>query len=117
MLSNIHKNIMGTISFEAKFPGMRLSQDFIVYPVTKPGSLMIQSDTRIGTIELETGWVTMSKPHKGGAHGRHLVEAQRVVMLSPVELELLRTSVRKTASSHAGSNGMVYVNNSMAGAV
>ena len=32
MISNIHKNCMGTVSFDAKFAGMRKPQDFIVYP-------------------------------------------------------------------------------------
>ena len=30
MISNIRKNIMGTVSFAGKFDGMRKAQDFIV---------------------------------------------------------------------------------------
>lgn len=69
-ISNVRKNIMGTASFDAKFDGMRKAQDFIVYPMKDSAeSALIQSDTRIGRINMQTGAVILSKPHSSGAYG------------------------------------------------
>jgi len=54
---------MGTVSFDGKFDGMRKAQDFIVYPMhegNSADSALVQSDTRIGRIDLQTGAVIMS---------------------------------------------------------
>lgn len=57
-ISKIKSNIMGTTSFDMQLKGMRKEQDFIVYPVQKDQKdkvILIQSDKRIGKINLETG--------------------------------------------------------------
>lgn len=69
MISNLHRNIMGTTSFDGKFLGMRKPQDFIVYPMHSEDAAAkakIQSDTRIGTIDMQTGEVMLSRPAKVG---------------------------------------------------
>lgn len=105
MIVNIHKNRMGTISFDAKFAGMRKSQDFIVYPI-KAGDdadrLMIQSDTRIGDISMETGAVRMSKPHVNGAYFIHLHEAIVIDKLAQEDLFNMKAHVFSTAHGDAG---------------
>ena len=57
-IEKIRTNIMGTISFNMKIEGMRKFQDFIVYPIQKNDSekvITIQSDTRIGRLNLKIG--------------------------------------------------------------
>jgi hypothetical protein len=105
MISNIHKNRMGTISFDGLFPGMRKAQDFIVYPIKAGddgGRLLIQSDTRIGHIYLDTGRVSMSKPHPGGAYFIHLGECRTVGTLAQEDLFNLKAHVFSTAHGDAG---------------
>lgn len=69
---NIKRNVMGTLTIKMKVKGMRKEQDFILYPITKESkSLMIQSDTRIATIDL-SGNGKMSKSHANGAYFVHL---------------------------------------------
>lgn len=105
MIANIHKNRMGTISFDAKFAGMRKPQEFIVYPI-KAGDdasrLLVQSDTRIGYISMETGAVRMSKPHANGAYFIHLHEAIVIDKLQQDELFMLKAHVFTTAHGDAG---------------
>lgn len=112
-IENFTKNSMGTVSFDGKFMGMRKSQDFIVYPLTAAAaSIKIQSDTRIGTIDLTTGEVRMSPPRSGGSHFIHLGLAASVGVLTGEELLLLKANVLATASAKAGTNGVIYSDNS-----
>ena len=72
MITNCHKNIMGTLSFDALFPSMRKASDFIVYPMHDSGTqIRIQSDNRFGQLDLETGAAILSansgSRHAGGA--------------------------------------------------
>lgn len=71
-LHGITKNKMGTLSIDLQISGMRKPQDFIFYGITKESkNLTIQSNTRIGTINLD-GKGEMSKSHSGGAFFIHL---------------------------------------------
>ena len=118
MISNIRRNIMGTTSFDGLFPGMRKAQDFTVYPVKSEqdaGRVTVQSDTRIGFIHMTTGTVTMSKP--GGAYFIHLNGAQIIGTLPADDLLLLKAAIMGSAHGNAGTNGMVYTDNSGALAV
>lgn len=121
MIGNFKKNIMGTISFNGKFPGMRKEQDFIVYPLSGEADvtkLTIQSDTRIGEINLTNGWVTLSNAHANGAYQHHLMlEGSKVEKLNAEELLMLKAHVLGTADKLAGTNGIVYTDNSGAGRV
>jgi len=118
MISNIRTNRMGTISFEAKFPKMRKPQDFIVYPVAKDGSakkLKIQSDTRMGIIDTETGKVVLTKPHSSGAYFHHLQMGQNHTFELPEgDLSQLKVNVFTSADPNAGKdrNGVVQTDNS-----
>ena len=113
-IANIFKNCMGTVSFDGKFPGMRKSQDFIVYPMKEYFECAtIQSDTRMGRIHLTSGVVVMSKPHASGAYGVHLAEAVAIDTLSAEDLFTLKAAIFATASGKAGSHH-VYCDNSAA---
>lgn len=118
MITNIHKNCMGTVSFDGKFAGMRKTQDFIVYPMHEgdtAGSAKVQSDTRIGAINLSTGAVSMSASRAGGAYFVHLAFAKPSGCLDAETLLLLKAAIFSTASGKAGSNSIhVYTDNSAA---
>ena len=106
-VTNIKVNIMGTISFDAKFKGMRKPQDFIVYPNPTKERIMIQSKNRIGLIagdkvEISTATCLAMwgfRPKKGDVIDN---------------IEELLTAIRATASEKAGTSGIVYCDNSTA---
>jgi hypothetical protein len=102
-IKNFHKNIMGTLSFDMKLSKMRKPQEFIVYPVSandadKP--ITIQSDTRIGVIDLSTGRGLMSQSHSGGAYFVHLSVDEKIrFRLDETQLELFREKMRSTSKT------------------
>jgi len=113
MITNIRKNHMGTVSFDGKFDGMRKAQDFIVYPMhSGQMSCLIQSDTRIGKINLETGAVKVSPARSGGSYQVHLAYAKHCGILTAEGLFMLKAGIFGTASGMAGTNGIVYTDNS-----
>lgn len=106
MITNCSKNIMGTVSFDGKFSGMRKAQDFIVYPMQDAGEMVkIQSNTRIGKINLFDGLVTMSQPHTNGAHFIHLsLDKPVFTMLSKEDCQTLRQWIKSTGGTEVGSS-------------
>lgn len=114
-ITNIHRNIMGTTSFDAQFAGMRKPQEFIVYPMHAGRAadvIKIQSDTRIGLVCLDSGYVTMSKPRQGGAYGVHLAGAKLIDTLNAETLLMLKAHILASASGKAGTNGVMTTDNS-----
>ena len=106
---------MGTLDLTAKYNGMRKAQSFIVYPIKgtdQPDNILIQSDTRIGRIDLNNGKVTMSPARAGGSYGVHLAFATVIDTLSTEELAGLKFRMVQTASHKAGNNGIMYTDNS-----
>lgn len=120
-IANIHRNIMGTVSFDGQFHGMRKPQDFIVYPLPagyERATIKIQSDTRIGLVNLETGEIMMSKPQASGAYNHHLATAKLLpAKLDGETLLILKAQILATASAKAGTNGVIHTDNSGAAAV
>lgn len=108
MIENFSKNCMGTVSFDAKFPGMRKPQDFIVYPIQSgeaPAQIKIQSDKRAGFISLVSGAVTLYP-------GQYFVGAiKQVGVLPAADLLILKGNVMASANGMAGTNGAVYCDN------
>lgn len=114
-IGKFKRNRMGTIDFEGKFDGMRKAQEFTVYPMHSDGNsnqIKIQSDTRIGYIDLTLGHVDLSPPYPGGAYNTALAQARRVGKLSQEELFELKANVFCTASGRAGTNGIITADNS-----
>lgn len=114
MITNIHKGSMGTIDFEGKFQGMRKVQDFCVYPIhagQDASRLKIQSDTRIGYIDVQNGHVMLSPARAGGSFNHHLVLARHIDTLSGEELLLLKAKVFATAGGKVG-NVVMHTDNS-----
>lgn len=117
MITNFKKNCLGTVDFDGKFNGMRKAQTFCVYPIhsgDQAERLTVQSDTRIGLIRLSDGKVIISPSRAGGSCSRHLALAEFAGQLSAEELLLLKSNVFATAHGRAGSNGVVYTDNSAA---
>lgn len=118
IISTLHKNIMGMTSFEAKFEGMRKAQEFDVYPI-KGGddakTVTIQSDTRIGTVNLDTGDVQITRSIPSGAFFHHLALVQPAGKLSTAMLNALKLQVFTTASKRAGEHFVVSDNSGAAG--
>jgi len=118
MVQNIYTNIMGTASFEAKFPKMNKFQDFSVYPIEKNSAnkiITIQSSTRIGKIDLETGKMIITKSYPNGAYFHHLSMGDRyAVQLSESDTSALKIAIILTADENAGKsqNGIVSSDNS-----
>ncbi len=119
VIQNLRKNIMGTTSFDMKIQGMRKFQNFNVYPITKDSEskhiITIQSNTRIGQLDLNNGLGTMSESHFGGAYFVHLTMDKRVrFALSNLDLEALRLHIMGTSCSEAGKqeNGCILTDNS-----
>lgn len=105
-VTNCKKNIMGTVSFYGQFNGMRKAADFIVYPMQDSGEIIkIQSNTRIGTINLFDGLVTMSQAHSGGAYFLHLQLDKPVFsMLAKEDCQTLRQWVKSTGGLAVGES-------------
>lgn len=115
MITNFKKNNMGTISFDGKFKGMRKLQDFITYPLhagQDAHRVQVQSDTRIGFIDLATGAVVMTPSIPSGAYNIHLMIARSLDNLTGEELLLLKSHILDSASASAGTNGVVTTDNS-----
>ena len=119
-IQKIEKNCMGTLELTMKFAGMRKAQEFTVYPIKGDDQaqiITIQSDTRIGEINLGTGWVRMSKPHASGAYFHHLIECTNIVKLEADALLMLKAELFATADKKAGTNGVMHCDNSGAARV
>ncbi len=80
------------------------------------GRIVIQSDTRIGLIDVESGKVWMSKPRAGGANFMHLPYGNTPYTdkLSQEDLFTLKAHIMSTAHGAAGKaeNGIVQTDNS-----
>ena len=117
-LGNIHKNILGTTSFELRIEGMRKNQDFIVYPIQSNNNrqtIQIQSDTRIGIIDMTTGKGKMSKFHSSGAYDLHLqTDKLKEFELRQIDLQALKLFIFTTQSKKAGNSGIMFCDNSKA---
>lgn len=113
-LSNIRTNVMGTANLDLKIPGMRKAQEFTVYPIDKDSKdrkITIQSDSRIGVINLDSGNGAMSQSHSSGAYFHHLsLDKKTFFHLSPLDTQNLRMHIFTTAGSEVGESGIVSDN-------
>jgi hypothetical protein len=113
-ITNIRRNCMGTVSFDGLFSGMRKPQTFDVYPInaqSDKNKILVQSDTRIGYINLWDSLVSMCPPRASGAHNDQLCNLTVFSMITKEECFMLRSQIMATASGNAGTHG-VYCDNS-----
>lgn len=111
-LSNIRRNIMGTVSFDAKMKGMRKPQDFIVYPMQADGDntkARIQSSKRSGYVDLISGEVGLydGKYFLGQIVSKDKMDGEQLVMF--------KAKIEATASATAGRAGVISDNSGAAG--
>jgi len=106
---------MGTLDLICKFKGMRKDQSFIVYPIhegMEADKIKIQSETRIGYINLNNGLVSLCPPIPSGAYNPHLMFVKEIDVLSKEELAGLKYQLIQTASKKAGNNSVcMYTDN------
>lgn len=107
MISNLRKNLMGTVSFDGKLGAMRKVADFIVYPMAQCSHVArIQSDNYCGKIDMRNGDVYLAKG------GYSFGAVSLVGQLSADDLKSFVDAVKASASPKAGNNGIVYCDNS-----
>ncbi len=110
MITNCHKNIMGTVSFDGRFANMRKDQDFIVYPMQDSGPVIkIQSNNRMGQINLDTGELILSPAAKchAGFLWLQLSVARKTAsreVLPAEELQTLRAWIKSTGGLLVGKS-------------
>lgn len=110
MITNCHKNIMGTVSFDGRFPGMNKAQDFIVYPMQDSGEIItIQSDHRFGRLDLATGKGLLSAHRAQYANGVWLAMCVLAGNARPFELpveevQTLRQWIKSTGGIEVGNS-------------
>ena len=95
-MHNFRKNCVGTLSFEAKFQGMRKAQEFITFPMKEAvRTILIQSDTRFAWINLDSGAVDIRKGRIG--------PFARAGALTQAELLLLKAALFDSATPLRGN--------------
>jgi len=107
-ISNMKRNIMGTLSFDMKVEGMKLPQDFIVYPMNAGDtSIRIQSDKRFGRLNLSTGEGIMNKKNVNNASSIHLSMGERQSFkLTSSQLSALKNAIKATGGKSVGKAGV-----------
>ena len=123
MIANIHKNCMGTASFDAKFGKMRKAQNFVTYPIHSDmngETITIQSEHRFAIIKIASGEMLLSANHAQYANSMRLQmdiingKAERLT-IDKTDLEPLLAFIRGTVGAMVGDNAMcVYTDNSKA---
>ena len=115
----LSRNVMGTTDIEMKITGMRKPQDFIVYPIGKDDAgnvITIQSNTRIGQINLVNGVGVMSQSHSSGAYFVHLqMDKLNSFTISESDLEDIKAQIFRTAGANVGTRGIVSDNSGASG--
>ncbi len=107
-ISNMKRNIMGTLSFDMKVEGMKLPQDFIVYPMNAGDtSIKIQSDKRFGRLNLSTGEGVMNKKNVNNASSIHLSRGDNMTFkLTSSQLSSLKNAIKNTGGKSVGNAGI-----------
>ncbi len=107
-ISNMKRNVMGTLSFDMKVEGMKLPQDFIVYPMNAGDtSIKIQSDKRFGRLNLSTGEGIMNKKNVNNASSIHLSRGDNMTFkLTSSQLSALKNAIKNTGGKSVGNAGV-----------
>ena len=93
----------------AAFGNMRKAQDWVIYPVSDPESVIIQCNDRIARVNLLTGSGVLSARVAGGAYSVHLCGAPayqfpaafcEALMESPVSGQYAKLSSTEAQYTH-----------------
>lgn len=116
-LDSIRKNCMGTISFNMMYKGMRKVDDFIVYPKSSDDTdsvIIIQSGRRFGKLDLNTGKSIIAVGDNANSITLSMqiaLKTAKCVMFTPEQCQQLKERILGTYSSKAGTNGIMYSDN------
>lgn len=91
---------MRFVSVDLIFKDQRKAQNFTIYPVLKTeNQFLIQSDKRIGRVDLESKKIYLSKSRSNGGYGPDLCEARgaKYFDLSNEQIEILTLARDKMA--------------------
>jgi hypothetical protein len=107
-ISNMKRNIMGTLSFDMKVEGMKLPQEFTVYPMNAGDtSIRIQSDKRFGRLNLSTGEGIMNRKSINNASSIHLSRGDNMTFkLTSSQLAALKNAIKNTGGKSVGNAGI-----------
>lgn len=86
----------GTVTFWARFAGMRRAQEFTVYPLhadQADHTITVKGDTYIGRVNLTDGAVSLAGPFDMGACHLHLACAYPAQTLEQEDLFFLKTQI------------------------
>ena len=115
----LKKNILGTTDVEMKITGMRKPQRFSVYPIGKDDTdkiITIQSETRIGKIDLSSGRGLMSQSHSNGAYFVHFqMDKLTPFTINEKDLKDITSHIFRTAGDNVGSRGIFSDNSGASG--
>lgn len=116
-IREIKKNIMGTISFWMKTASMRKFQEFIVYPKHKgddDNNIIIQSDNRIGILDMVKNCGKLTKAQTGHPYFVHLqISPCELLRFKDTELKSLKLAIINTVGESVGSS-VIKIDNSEA---
>lgn len=111
-LISVGRNSLGTANLVIKVDSkMRKEQSFCVYPLSVgETTIKIQSDTRIGRINLLTGKGILTKSYSGGAYGHHLQLGEKFdIECNSDTLNGIIEAIRN--SSKHGNNCVIHIMN------
>ncbi len=117
------KNCLGTMSFKIQFSKMRKSEDFTTYPIDKESRIVyMQSKHRWVELNLDTKEFEVSCSRAQYADRVHF-ELSKIAgknftdKCTDEQFEMIVSTIRGTASPMAGTNGVVYCDNSLANTI
>lgn len=115
------RNCMGTLEVTLKAGNMRKAAGFTAYPRSADASegdpLRLQSDNRVALL-FPNRRLVLSDALKGhpGFHSLNIPWVKKFeAAVDTATMEQVRASLAATASAKAGTNGLIYCDNSKAG--
>ena len=119
------KNCLGTMSFTLKMGKMKKAEEFVTYPIQRGDNgekVYLQSHHRWAELNTKTGAVQLSARRAQYANSEWLAMCKAIGTAetdnaTEEQLGEMLSAIRGTASPNAGSNGIMYCDNSNANAV
>lgn len=120
VISKLGRNCLGTTDIYMKLPNMRKEQSFCVYPIQRNDSakiIKIQSETRWAVIDLNSGKGEMSKSNSNGSNSvsfmlNQIRKETTFFTLTETDVNRLKMEIFGTTNAMAGTNGVMYCDNS-----
>ena len=122
---NAKKNCLGTMSFTLKMGKMKKAEEFVTYPIQKGDNgekVYLQSHHRWAELNTKTGEIELSARRAQYANSMWLLLCKingtaETDSATEEQLGEMLSAIRGTASPNAGSNGIMYCDNSNANVV